>query len=175
MLKTSMRLVAASLAVAALLFGCGLLSIMILINEEIDTTTVPGDLFYYGVDVTDDEDWEEHQDNIEFVNYVAFDLYLNNPGGSDITFNGYIDDAANPVCGTSACAAATTRVLKDITIPAGSTRHITAGQSFQFIENMSVMKTLAREGAFHLYGVSTGGSFVIDSGRVIVAIVISAP
>lgn len=175
MLKTSMRLVAVSLAVAVLLAGCGLLSIQILLNEEIDTTAVPADFFYYGVDVTDEEDWEDHRDDIEFVNYVTFDLYLTNPGGTDITFDGYIDDYGNTPCATSACATGTTRFLQGITIPASSTTHIYAGQSFQYMENLEVMKDLAESGQFHFYGVSTGGAFVIDSGRVVVAIVVSAP
>lgn len=175
MLKTNMRLVAAGLAVVILLAGCGLLSIQVLVNEEIGTTSVPGDFFYYGVDVTDEEDWDDHKDDIEFVNYVTFDLYLRNPGGTDITFDGYIDDFANTACTNSACAAATTRFLRDITIPASSSRHIYAGQSFEFMENLEVMKALAESGQFHFYGVSTGGAFVIDSGRVVVAIVVSAP
>ena len=172
MLKVFRNFVVLGLALVLLLTGCGLISVTFLLDEDIDTMPIPSDLFVYDVDVTDDEDWIDHQDDIQQVNWVSFELYLTNPTGTEIAFDGYIDDADNALCGTTACALGTTRVLKDITIPAGSSRHITMGQSFAFQENVQTLKDLAETGAFHFYGVSTGGAFVLDSGRVVVAIVV---
>ena len=172
MLKIFMRIGALSLVALFLLSGC-LISILVLVDEEISTTTVPGPFFAEFVDVTDEEDWIDHEDDIEFVNWVSFDLWLTNPSSIDITFEGYIDDADNPACSDVPCAMTKTRILRPITIPGSSTRHITAGESLGFIENMPLMKTLAQEGRFNFYGVSTGGTFVVDSGRVVVAVVVS--
>ena len=167
-----MRLVVISLAVFILLSGCGLISILILVDEEIPATTA-SDLYIHSVDVTGDADWDDNKDKIEFVNYVTFDLYLSNSSTtSDVTFNGYIDNFAHTICADMACAEGKVRVLRNIVVPPGG-RHITAGQSFAFIENMETMKTLAEKGQFHFYGVSTDGVFAIDSGRVIVAIVVA--
>lgn len=171
MLKVCKNFIALGLALAILLTGCGLISVTFLLDEDIDTTTVPVDLFIYSVDVTDEEDWEDHKDDIQQVNWVSFEFYFTNPGGSDVSFDGYIDDIDNPQCGTIPCAEATTRVLKDITIPAGSSTHISMGDSFAYQENVEILKNLAEAGAFHFYGVSDGGAFVLDSGRVVVAIV----
>jgi len=173
MLKVCKNLTALGLAFALLLTGCGLISITLLLNEDIPETNVPNGLFTYDVDVTDEQDWEDHKDQIEQVNWVSFELTLTNPGEAAITFNGYVDDVDNAVCSTIGCATATTRVLKNITIPASSTRVITMGESFGFMENMDVLKALAATGRFRFYGVSGGGPFVIDEGRIVVAIVAS--
>ena len=171
MLKVCKNFIALGLALVILLTGCGIISVTFLLNEDIDTTSVPTDLFIYNVDVTDEEDWEDHKDDIQQVNWVSFEFYLTNPGGADVTFDGYIDDIDNSQCGTIPCAEAATRVLKDITIPAGSSVHISHGNSFSYMENMSIMKDLAEAGAFHFYGVADGGAFILDSGSVVVAIV----
>jgi hypothetical protein len=171
MLKVCKSVIVLGLAVAILLAGCGLISVTFLLDEDISQTDIPTDLYYYGVDVTDEEDWEDHVDDIEQINWVSWELFLTNPGVTDITFDGYIDDIDNPICFTTGCASATTRVLKDITIPAGESRHITMGESFSFMENIDVAKTLAIEGQFHFYGVSDG-AFSLDSGRVVVAVVV---
>lgn len=173
MLKVFKNLSVLGLALAILLTGCGIVSVTFLLYEDIDQASVTS-FYYYGVDVTDEEDWEDHKDDIEQVNWVSFELFLTNPGGTDITFNGYVDDADNAVCGTAACAQAATRILRNITIPAGTQRHITMGQSFDYMENMLILRDLAVEGAFHFYGVSDG-PFEIDSGTVVVAIVASGP
>jgi hypothetical protein len=172
MLKVCKSFVVLGLALVILLTGCGLISITLLLDQDIDETTVPASFYYYGVDVTDEEDWEDHKDDIKSANWVSFELYLTNPGGTDITFDGYVDDADNAVCVTATCAQGATRILKDVTIPAGSQRYISPGQSLAFMENMDILRDLAVTGQFHFYGVSTGGSFVIDSGRVVVAIVV---
>lgn len=171
MLKVCKNFVALGLALVILLTGCGLISVTFLLDEDIDTTSVPADLFYFGVDVTDEEDWEDHKDDIKQVNWVSFELYLSNPGGTAVMFDGYIDDIDNAICGTVACAEGKTRILKDISIPASGSTHIRMGDSFAYEENIETLKTLAEAGAFHFYGVSDGGAFVLDSGRVVVAIV----
>jgi len=171
MLNVFKNLTILGLAVAFLLTGCGLISITLLLNEDIPFTVVPAGLFVHDVDVTDEEDWEDNKDNIEQVNWVSFELSLTNLSGSEITFDGYIDDIDNDTCLTIACATATTRILRNITIPASSTRNITMGESFSYMENMDVLKALAKTGRFRFYGVSAGGGFQIDEGRIVVAIV----
>ncbi|UCE23227.1 MAG: hypothetical protein JSU74_07930 [Candidatus Zixiibacteriota bacterium] len=171
MLKVCKNLVLLGLALVFLLTGCGLISITFLLDEDIDETFVPTSFYYYGVDVTDEEDWEDHKDDIKQANWVTFELYLTNPGGTDITFDGYVDDATGTACTNATCAMGTTKILSNITIPAGSERYISPGESLNFMENMDILRDLAVTGMFNFYGVSTGGSFVIDSGRVVVAIV----
>lgn len=173
MLKVCKNLAVLGLAFAILLTGCGLISITLLLNEDIPYTDVSSGLFIYDVDVTDEEDWQDNKDNIEQVNWVSFEMTLTNPGGTAVTFDGYVDDIDNPVCASVACAEATTRILHNITVAAGETRYISMGQSLGYMEHMDELKALAKTGQFRFYGVTDGGAFVIEEGRVVVAIVAS--
>ncbi len=180
MLKLFKNYIVLGLAVLVLLAGCGIVSITIMVDEEFDLVGT-GDFYYLDIDVTSNSDWQDHEEDIEFVELVAFDIWLTNSEATEVTFEGYVDDYDNTLCGSRACfdalSPSPTRVLKDIVIPAGSTRHITPGQSFAHIENVDVMKTLARQGQFNFYGISTGGAsvnFSVDSGRVIIWLMVSA-
>ncbi|MEW6411744.1 MAG: hypothetical protein AB1483_04630 [Candidatus Zixiibacteriota bacterium] len=180
MMKSLSKYFVLSLTVLILLAGCGIVSITYMIDEDFDVSGA-GDFYYRAIDVTTNPDWEDHQDDIEFVELVAFDIYLTNNEETAVTFDGYVDEYDDlGICPTRACFDALTtptRILKDITIPAGSSRHITVGESFDYIENIDVMKALALTGQFNFYGVSTGGSsvnFSVDSGRVIIWLMVSA-
>lgn len=180
MLKSYRKYVVLSLTALVLLAGCGIVAITISIDQDLEVAGA-GDFYYRAVDVTASPDWEEHVDDIEFVELVCFDIYLTNNEEVAVTFDGYIDEY-NPlgICTNRACYEALTtptRILKDIVIPAGASRHITPGQSFDYIENIETMKTMARTGQFNFYGVSTGGSMVnfsVDSGRVIILVMVSS-
>ena len=174
MLKLSKNFAVLGLAIVLLLSGCGLVSVTILLDKDIPPTSVPTEFYSYAVDVTDEDDWKDNVDNIESVNYVTFDLHLYNPGSTPVTFNGYVDDVDNADCTTSICAEGKIRVLKDITVAGDTHLHITAAQSLTHMEHMDDLKTLTKTGQFHFYGVSTGGTIEIESGNVVVAIVVTA-
>ncbi len=180
MLKSYRKYFVLSLAALILLAGCGIVSITYMVEEDFDVAGA-GDFYYRAIDVTANSDWEDHQDDIEFVEMVAFDMYLTNNEETAVTFDGYVDNYdAIGICGNRACfdlLTTPTRVLKDITIPAGASRHINPGESMAYIENIDVMKALALTGQFNFYGVSTGGTsvnFSVDSGRVVIWLMVSA-
>ncbi|UCG63121.1 MAG: hypothetical protein JSV52_07520 [Candidatus Zixiibacteriota bacterium] len=179
MLKLFKNYVVLGLAAIILLAGCGIVSMTFVIEEDFSLVG-SGDFYSLAVDVTQNEDWQDHEEDIEFVELVAFDMYLTNNEPTSVTFNGYVDDydAVN-ICTDRTCfdgLTTPTRVLKDIIIPANSTRHITPGESLAYIENLDVMKAFAREGQFNFYGISTGGAavnFSVDEGTVIVILMVS--
>ena len=180
MLKARKNVVLLGLAAFVLLAGCGIVSITITIDEDFDVVG-SGDFYYQSIDVTENEDWQDHEDDIEFVEMVTFDIWMTNNEETEVTFDGYVDDYDNTLCVTRSCFDASstpTRILKDIVIPAGSSRHITPGQSLAFIENLDVMKARELDGQFHFYGISTGGTsvnFSVDSGTVFITLMVSGP
>lgn len=164
------------LAVASLfLVGC-LVSgtfVVTLFIEEGDFTTLNG-FYYYMVDLTTEDVWEDHKDNIENIDIVGFELWITNNSGSATTFNVWIEDIASPERTSLAQVQANaTLVLEDLDIAAGSV-HITYGQSLSHVTNVSTLKELAESGQFHYYGHSSvggpGAQYFVDSARVIVTL-----
>ena len=180
MLKARKNVILLGLAAFVLLAGCGIISITITIDEDFDVTST-GDFWYKSFDVTENEDWIEHEDDIEFVELVMFDIWMTNHAGSPITFDAYVHHYDSTLITTRpAFDAATTpvQVLSDIVIPAGESKHLTAGQSLAHIVNLPEMKERALDGQFHIYGTSEGGSsfdFSIDSGKVLITLMVSGP
>jgi len=163
----------AFLAMLSLIAAGCLVSVTFVIEEELSFTT-SGDVYFYEVDVTDEEDWEDHKDNIDKIVSVGFELYITNNESLEVEFNGYIDRFGSTVY-TDATDVENnaTLILDGITLPAGpgTQTHITYGQSFQYVRNVDSLRTMALEGQFHAYGISAGGTaagFTVDSGLVVV-------
>jgi hypothetical protein len=148
------------------------------LDQEISFTT-SGEVYFYSVDVTDEEDWIDHKDNIDKVVAVGFELYLTNNEVSEIDFQAYIDRYGEPQYTTVANVESNATLMLDgITLPAGpgTQTHITYGQSFSYIRNVDSLKAMALEGKFNAYGISSGGTsagFTVDSGLVVVTYIAS--
>ncbi len=136
--------------------------------------TAQSEFYYYYVDLTDDDVWKDHKDNIKDIDLVGFELWVTNHETTSQTFSIYLDDASHPqYTSLSGVEANTTKVLDDLTLAAGPDvqAHITYGQSFKYLRNVETLKNLVDAGAFHYYGVSNGGSsagYTIDSVRVVI-------
>lgn len=163
------------LACVALLIGGCLISgtfvtdIMIL-EQDFTTQNLP--FYYYFVDLTEDETWEDHADNIKSIDLVGFELWITNHEASDRTFSIWIDDAANPALTTlSGVQANTTKILDGLTIAASTQTYVSYPESFKYIRNLDQLLALLEVGEFHFYGISDGGDtagYTIDSARVII-------
>jgi len=162
------------LAVLSLVIvGCHLVSGTFVIVESFSFTTQTG-FYRYEVDITDEEKWEDHKDDISRINVVGFELWITNNESVDVTFNAYIDDADATFYSTYAeVDANATKIIDDLTLAAGPgmVTHITYAQSFNYLRNVGELKRLTKEGRFHCYCVSDGGTysaFIVDSGKVII-------
>ena len=162
------------IAAALLVSGC-LVSGTFVVVDSFSFTTQTG-FYAYQVNITDEADWEDHKDEIDNIDLVGFELWITNNESFPVTFNAYIDDFDNFFCQDGACFNANTTksiVLENLTLPAGPgmQRHVTYGESFDFIRNTERMKTLVKEGRLNYYGTASAGTdlgFIVDSGKVIV-------
>ena len=168
------KLGTAGAAVTLLILAGCLLSgtfVSVIVIRDLDFTNRTG-FYYYLVDMSDDAVWEEHRDDIKDIEVVGFDLWITNHEGQAHEFNIYVSDRGK--------AALTTRpevedkatvVLDKLKVPADKQTHVTYGQSFKYLKNIDLLRSMAYRGGFHYYGLTKLGTtdgFTIDTLRVIV-------
>jgi hypothetical protein len=133
---------------------------------------------HWYVDVTEDEDWEDAQDNLDRIESVGFEMYLTNPNATDAVLDVYVSDPpeAAQLATISAVENNATLVLDDFTVPAGASKFkMTYAQAFQYLQGVDKLKALAMGGAFHVYGIAAPStSFSVDSAIVVITLNASA-
>lgn len=152
---------------AFLVVGC-IVSGTFIVTEEFTFTTMTG-FYHYDVDVTDEEDWQDHKDDIQNIDAVGFELWFTNNSGSDVTFNVWLDDGVGATYEEATSAQNNLNlVLDDVTLPPGKS-HLSYVESLGKITNFALIKSLASVGKFKFYGVSsntTDSTWIVDSGIV---------
>ncbi|MFZ1682811.1 MAG: hypothetical protein WAU88_01655 [Candidatus Zixiibacteriota bacterium] len=145
--------------------GCLLVSGTFIVVADFDFTTYD-EGYYYQIDVTEESDWQDHKDNIDFVDVVGFEMNITNSSSSPATFDVWIDDY-----GTGSTRQSTaTKVLSAVTVPAGASK-MTYAQSLTHVVGLDRLKALAKTGKFDYYGESSvGAQFTVDSGKVIITV-----
>ncbi|MBU0984033.1 MAG: hypothetical protein KKA42_09195 [candidate division Zixibacteria bacterium] len=160
------------LIVTLTLAGC-ILSGTFVVDYMFSFSTATG-FYHYMVDVTTTETWEEHQEDIQRIDVVGFEMWLTNNMANEMTFNVYLDDADQPTYDNyEDVDDNATQVLDNLVLAAGpgTATHVTYGMSLSQIKNVEYIKDVAEAGRFHYYGVAEGGAytnFTVDSVRVII-------
>ncbi len=152
-----------------ILAGCMLVSGTFTIEKSFKFDA-PAGLYHYLADVTKEQDWIDHKDDIDNIDGVGYDIWFTNYGASDVTFNIWIDDASEPeYTAFDSVTANTVKILDNLILPPGVS-HLTYGNSFGYIQNVTTIRKLGMKGIFRMYGATstgTGGPFVVDSGLVV--------
>ena len=155
------------IAVAAIVSGC-LVSGTFIIVDDFSFTAASG-FYHYTVDITDNADWKDHKDDIDFIDVVGAEFYITNTGAAE-TFSVYVDDFGDVHATEGDVEANATPIIEDLTVNPGTTK-VTYAQSLGIIKNVARLKALAKTGQFEYYGTSSGNigtDFVVDSGKVII-------
>ena len=167
-----------SLALLSLVLGGCLISGTFIVVQVIEFGSAAA--FYKdAVDLTGNEEWEDHKDDIDRIDVVGFELWMTNPGSS-FTLDAYLDEPNDTAYTTSGQVTAnTTHVFGSFTVPGGissSQRVVSYSNSFQYLKNVEAIRTLVKSGAFDFYVLSPGnpgGS--LDSVRVVITVSASIP
>ena len=150
------------------LAGCLIISGTFVIVYDFDLTAQTG-FYYYQVDITEEEDWEDNKDKIDFIDVVGFEFTIENENPQAVEFNVYIDEfgtGGGSVPGTASI------IIESLTVPPGTTK-FTYAQSLAFLKNVDRLKALVKSGTFDYYGTSTsndGDDFHITTSKVIVTV-----
>ncbi len=150
------------------MLGC-IVSGTFIVVESFTFTAFSG-FYFYQVDVTSTSTWEDHSDDIDFIDAVGTEFYITSNETSDVVFNVYIDDYSGPGASPTSVPGSATKVIDNLTVSPGTTM-ISYSESLGFITGIERLKELAKEGQFDYYATSTGNlgtTFVVDSGKVII-------
>jgi hypothetical protein len=151
-----------------LVAGCIMSGTFVIVEKF--TPTAESGFYYKGVDFTDNATWQEHGDQVDFIDAIGFELYTRSTATEDITFDIYVDNYSGPDASPDAVPGTATKVIEGVTVSPG-TKTVTYAESLKLIKGLDRLKTLAKTGQMDLYGTSTGGvgsTFVIDSIKVVV-------
>jgi len=165
------RLVLLALVVAALLTaGCllsGTFTVSIFADNEIGTDN--DGFYWYYVDITEEDAWEDHADDLNNIDAIGFDLWVRNLGATTATGDAYIDDPDDAQIADASELGGATIILEDLSVAPGA-NHLTYAQSIGQLQNVELIKRLVEGGEFWFYATTPGlgADFVLDSLRVTV-------
>lgn len=136
-----------------------------------------GNFYSEAVDLTEDDVWDEHKDDIDRIDVVGFELWITNETTADFTYSAYIDDPEDPMWVTpEQVDSLATLIFDNLTITgagagSGSRRVITYAQSFAYLKNVPEIRRLMKLGVFDYYALTEGtGTGTVDSVKVIVTV-----
>lgn len=165
---------AAVLASVAILAGCLLSATFVLQVFFKDTDFDENGVRYHKlVDITNEQEWEDHKDNIHTIDLIGFQLWITNNVASSNSFNLFVDDGDAATETTRAGVEANaTKVINALALPASQHVYLTYSKSLKLLDNEEKLKELVKAGKFHFYAISKNPTidFTLDSVRVIVTI-----
>jgi len=156
--------------IGCILTGC-LLSGTFVINHKF-TMGDMGNFYFYQVDITNEEVWEDHSENIDFIDAIGLELYITSSEPSTVTFDAYVDTYSDVTITPGSVPTDATVIIEDLTVSPGKT-FITYAGSLALLKNLKVLKTLTKKGKFDFYAETTGTAgttFIIDSARVVITL-----
>jgi len=132
--------------------GC-LLSGTFVIDLPLDEMLFSSSTFYQQkLDLTDNQTYNEHKDQIKDITDIGFALKIENKTGSNASGELYLSDDSTYTTVAQVKNSATL-VLTGISVPPNTTKSINWSESYQYIKNLEVLKDQAKSGSFWVYAI----------------------
>jgi len=158
------------LLVIALVSGCWLVSgTWVIIYEVEDADIFATEHFYkFTVDLTKESIWQDHKDDLDNIEDIAFTFKLINQGADTATAQVYVspDD-------TLTVMSSATIILDGLSVPPDSTFHVTMAHYYELLQNFETLRDLVITGNFTAYAV-VPDTVNVKFRDVVVVITISA-
>ncbi len=169
-----MKKITAALALIAILSlaGCFIVAVTVVVDYEINSADLfqESDFLYFEVNLTQDDTWNDHKDDIKYIDNVGFIMWAENNGASNASAELYIARTHSDAITTVADVRdSTTRVLSGLTLEPGE-NYIDWASSLGYIENIDTLRAIVESGQFVIYATTTTLPFEvhIDSAIVVV-------
>ena len=165
--KRTLTLLAAAIITTLLVSGCWLLGITLTLSYDIEDREAQTGVPLNGVfvDLTQEEDWRDHQDNLDEIYNLLFYGWITNYESTPATGRLYVykDTTLHTIEEVESNA---TLVLDGLVIPADTTVEV------PLIDlDLKPIRDLIMEGKFALYAIATNVPFhikVLDSSVVVI-------
>jgi hypothetical protein len=127
-------------------------------DEEIDNTH-PG-LNVFHVDLTEEDAWEDHKDNLDNIEDVAMTFrFVNTSLENEATGRIYVS-SDNSLTDTTEIKATATLILDGLTVPINDSLEVDLAFYYDVFQNFEALRDLVKTGAF------TGYAIVPDETQV---------
>ena len=142
------------------------------VDEEIISTQDQWN--YASVDLSDDDTWADHEEDIKYIDEVGFTFKVQNLSTTDsATGQLYISDEPN-LTDLDSIRVKGTLIVDGIFLGPDETRHVLWNESFDYILNLDVLKEQVESGTFHLYGICRKTPFHVRFFDIVAIITVTA-
>jgi hypothetical protein len=153
--------------------GCSVITGTFVISIKIGTYDIVGedDFDYFTVDLSEEEDWNKHKDDIKDIDNVGFQLWLDNAGESTVTGEIYASSLDTIYHDRPAVWGNATLIFTGLEIPPGKS-YVDWQTSLLYIRNLPVLKKIVESGKFTGYALTTTMPYnvTLDSATVIITV-----
>jgi hypothetical protein len=153
------------LSLLAIIGGCFLVSgqITFVHNFGDGTATADGTVYEFGIDLTENKDYNDHKDKIKSVTAVGFEVKVQNGTAMAATAEGYL--TLNPLADPSTVGDMQSGEVKIFSAAGNpvdpmSTRVIDFEESQEYMANFDAIQDAVRDGEFYVYITSAEGTEV---------------
>lgn len=166
------------------LWGCILLILLVsscflfsgtwvIIYEVEDANIHPSQSFYkFTVDLTEEDIWKDHKDDIDDIADISFTFKLANTGDDTLTGRVYVS-SDSVLADTAAVKSSATIILDGITVASGDTLQMTLAHYYDLLQNFGTLKNLVKSGKFTAYAIVPNAPNDMEFFDVIVVVTIS--
>ncbi|MGB2697890.1 MAG: hypothetical protein WBD28_08570 [Candidatus Zixiibacteriota bacterium] len=155
--------------------GC-LLSGTYVITYEVEEEIISTEkiLNSASVDLSENDTWADHNEDIKYVDEVAFTFKVENLISTDSTTGQlYITDI-DTFTNVDDIRDNATLIVDGIELGPGEMKHILWNECFQYILNLDVVKAQVESGTFHLYGICKETPFHVYFYDIVAVITVTA-
>jgi hypothetical protein len=133
-------------------------------DEDIDQGV---GLHKFDVDLTDEDVWTDHKDNLDNIEDVAMTFNFINELSTEATGRIYVS-SDNSLTDTTAIKATATLILDGLTIPANDSLHVDLAFYYDVFQNFEALRDLVKTGAFTGYAIVPNSTMVYIRHFVVV-------
>ncbi|KPL18773.1 MAG: hypothetical protein AMJ92_06435 [candidate division Zixibacteria bacterium SM23_81] len=130
-------------------------------SVEADIFSVEDDVGMVKVDLTEDEDWQEHRDEITGIQRILFSSWVINHSDSTAAAQIYISKRCD-IEDADSVKALTDLILDGISVPGNDSIYITPQNSHMYLQEPEVLKEFLLEGEACLYWIAKEVPFTLE-------------
>ncbi len=159
----------AVLGFAAVLSGCLISGTKVFtLGLEDIPVSASGTFTRTAVDLTENDTFNDHKDEIRLIDRFGFICDIVNPTAGTVNVSVYF--STDPNLTDNQVATQATPLFRNFAVSANSTRHISYDESLTLLENFGALQEVLATGQLTFYSTSTSGAFnlLIDNPVLVI-------